>query len=74
MAESGHGRRSLNLQLAELTMDDFTIDDHWLEVAHLVLKLTFLILAAEVIDAFLNGVTLYKMEQLEIRFVILTLP
>ena len=58
MTEASDWRCSLNLQLSEFTMHDFSVDDDGLEVPQFVLQLTFLILASKEVNSFLNRVAL----------------
>ena len=58
MAEACDRWRTLHLQLNELTMHDLPIDNDRLKVAQLVLKLSLLVLATEVVDALLELIAL----------------
>jgi len=53
VAEAGDRWLALNLDLGELTVNNFAVDDNRLEIPKLILEFTFLVLSAKVVDAFL---------------------
>ena len=58
MAETSSRRRTLGIKGNEVTMYNFTINDNWLEVSKLVMRLTFLVLASEEIDTIEHSLAL----------------
>ena len=58
MAETSGRRRTLGIKGDEVTMYNFTINNNWLKVSKLVMRLTFLVLAAEEIDTIENSLAL----------------
>ena len=59
MAKSWRGWCSLTLEIDELAMDHFSINDYRLEVPQLILKFTSLVSSTKVIDSFQNRIALF---------------
>ena len=58
MAKAGGRRLALDFEVCEVAVHHLTVDNHGFEVAKLILQLSFLVFAAEVVDALLDRVTL----------------
>ena len=58
MAKAGGGRLALDFEVCEVAVHHLTVDNHGFEVAKLILQLAFLVFATEIVDAFLDRVTL----------------
>ena len=58
MAKARHRWLALRLNVREFTMNDLSFDNDGLKVSNLVLKLTFGIFSAEIVNSLLNRVAL----------------
>ena len=58
MAKSGTGGFSLNLDVHELALDDFSINGDWSEVAKFVVYFSFTVFSAKEVNAFKNSIAL----------------